>query len=327
MIITYIRSSSYGSHEICEHKYFLEYVLGIKQPSNRSAVQGTIVHAVMEGLAIKRLAQQTGNKTIQNEIFAHLSIEELEPEILIELAWEHYTKMETHISWEKKHHTEVKRLVRKALEYNGGQLDPRNQNVFAIETKFDYTFKEPWAKYDYVLNGKSLSGYLSIKGTVDLITELDRDTLEVTDYKTGARLNWATGKTYSFSDLMRNSQLLIYYIALRKKFPQYKHIIMTIFYIKSGGAFTLPYDDSHLKLAEKIIREKFERIKSVEIPHVRTGKHCGFCSFDKFNEELGMSQCNYFNNKVYEIGIQGVTEQYGSPKVLTTYGDGAGRKA
>ncbi len=38
MIITYLRSSSYGTHSMCEQQYFIEYVLGLKSPSNKKLV-------------------------------------------------------------------------------------------------------------------------------------------------------------------------------------------------------------------------------------------------------------------------------------------------
>ena len=51
MIITYLRSSSYGTHSMCPQQYMMEYILGIRSPSNQKADKGTIVHKVMEILA------------------------------------------------------------------------------------------------------------------------------------------------------------------------------------------------------------------------------------------------------------------------------------
>ena len=58
MIITYLRSSSYGCHDMCPMKYFLEYNLGWRGPSNIKAEKGTVVHKVLEILAIIKLKQQ-----------------------------------------------------------------------------------------------------------------------------------------------------------------------------------------------------------------------------------------------------------------------------
>ena len=52
IIVTYFRSSSYNTHSMCEQQYFLEYVLGYRGPSGQKADKGTIVHKVLEILAV-----------------------------------------------------------------------------------------------------------------------------------------------------------------------------------------------------------------------------------------------------------------------------------
>jgi ATP-dependent helicase/DNAse subunit B len=54
MIISYLRSSSLGTLEMCEMKYFFQYVLGMKDKTNKKAVLGTIVHRTMQVLADKK---------------------------------------------------------------------------------------------------------------------------------------------------------------------------------------------------------------------------------------------------------------------------------
>ena len=41
---------------------------------------------------------------------------------------------------------------------------------------------------------KKLKGQLAIKGTIDLVTKLNDDTIEVVDWKTGRRMDWTTGE-------------------------------------------------------------------------------------------------------------------------------------
>lgn len=63
--VAYIRSSSLNTWESCQHQYYLEYVLGMKGDSNKAADKGTMVHKVMEILAIcKKEFQDTGKKSI-----------------------------------------------------------------------------------------------------------------------------------------------------------------------------------------------------------------------------------------------------------------------
>ena len=51
MIVTYIRSSSYGNYDFCQMQYFMTYVLGYRSESGKKAQLGTTCHKVMECLA------------------------------------------------------------------------------------------------------------------------------------------------------------------------------------------------------------------------------------------------------------------------------------
>jgi hypothetical protein len=61
MDITYLRSSSFGSWEFCQHKFFISSNLGIDEPSNKKADMGTVCHKVLEILACLKKAQQEKN--------------------------------------------------------------------------------------------------------------------------------------------------------------------------------------------------------------------------------------------------------------------------
>ena len=62
MIICYHRSSSLGTFDMCEMKYFFQYVLGMKDKTNKKAVLGTVFHRVMQVLADKKIAQLNKKK-------------------------------------------------------------------------------------------------------------------------------------------------------------------------------------------------------------------------------------------------------------------------
>ena len=119
-----------------------------------------------------------------------------------------------------------KGLVDDALKYNDGQFDPRKRNVVASEPQFDIAIEEDWAKYEYKMpDGKLVEGRLAIKGTIDLVTEVDEGVIEVIDWKTGRRLNWATGEEKTYEKLLEDPQLLLYNYAISKLFPEYKQAI------------------------------------------------------------------------------------------------------
>ncbi|MAJ03272.1 MAG: hypothetical protein CMH03_00685, partial [Marinovum sp.] len=116
-------------------------------------------------------------------------------------------------------------------------------NVVDPEPHFDIPIEEDWAKYEYEMpNGEVIEGRLAIKGTIDLVTKIDDDTIEVIDWKTGRRLDWATGQEKDYKKLTTDAQLLLYNYAISKLYPDYKQAIMTIFFVKDGGPFSMCFD-------------------------------------------------------------------------------------
>lgn len=183
MIITYLRSSSYGTHSMCEQQYFIEYVLGLRSPSNKKADKGTIVHKVLEILACIKLAEQNKQSTINDDIIGKINITKYNLNTIIEKIYNYYTKQFTHHEWELKDYKDCHNWVNKAISFNSGMFDPRNRNILQPEQHFDIEIKKDWAKFKYNHQGEELEGYLAIKGTIDLITKLDDNTIEIIDWK------------------------------------------------------------------------------------------------------------------------------------------------
>lgn len=72
--VSYVRSSSYNNFDFCQQQYFLSYVLGIPKPTPKKADQGTVVHKVMECLALLNQAyEKTGSLEIEDEALGKLS--------------------------------------------------------------------------------------------------------------------------------------------------------------------------------------------------------------------------------------------------------------
>ena len=67
MIVCYHRSSSLGTLEFCEQKYFLQYNLSYKDKQNKKALMGTIVHKVMQTLGDKKIAMAKGLDFVDDE--------------------------------------------------------------------------------------------------------------------------------------------------------------------------------------------------------------------------------------------------------------------
>ena len=192
MIVTYIRSSSYGNYDYCEMQYFFTYVLGWQSPSGKKAQLGTAVHKVMECLASckKYLQDHPDDKTMKIVDDAIGDVEFTKRSLntkkfvteLLERSYEYYTSSDNH----KYYPADFKfcrEQVDTAITYNDGEFDPRNREIVATEPTFDIPIEEDWAKFTYDINGETVNGQLAIKGTVDLITKVDDGIIEVVDWK------------------------------------------------------------------------------------------------------------------------------------------------
>ena len=327
MIITFMRSSMLGTYKWCPHKAFGEYVLGIKGPGNKKAEKGNIIHKVMECLAHIKKCQQDGKTQFFSDGIGNTTLEEATIERLLLLAYEYYKSQSIH-SWTEKDFKECKKWVDKALEFSGGMFDPRNQNILEAEKIFDIEINTDWSSYEYRLpDGTEIKGKLRIKGTIDLIVNDSDSVLEIVDYKTGKKLDWATEKNKDFTSLCKDEQLLLYYYAAKNLFPE-KEIIITIFYINDGGPYTIPMDENSYKAAEFMIKNRFNEIKSVLIPRRDITWKCNkLCQLGQtIAPNTCITMCEFLHREILKKGIGKVSIEHKVPGFdPTSYGSGGGR--
>lgn len=330
MIICYHRSSSLGTLEMCEMKYFFQYVLGMKDKTNKKAVLGTIFHRTMQVLADKKLAQLNKQKTLKNDDIKNLTFAQCDDiEYITRVCFDYYKKNEEDVGLGNEDYKTCIGWVKKAIAYNNGSLDPRNQNVHATELFFDIEIKKPWAKYSYDVNGKNFTGYLAIKGTIDLILKEDDAYFQVLDYKSGKRLNWASGKEKTHEDLYSDKQLLLYFYALKNMYPDHD-FYTSIFYVNDGGLFDIVFSDSDYEKAENMLKEKFEYIRSIQIPRQLSNDQSNWkCTkLCKFSENFTGSKkttCQYFHDLIKSEGMDSVVAKHADLDKLGKYGAGGGR--
>lgn len=326
MIITYLRSSSYGTHSMCEQQYFIEYNLGIRSPSNQKADKGTIVHKVMEILADISLATQKGNLHINDDICGQINVLDYDLNSIIDIVYEYYTSRFTHHNWKPLDLKHCRKWVEKAITVQNGNFDPRNQKIIQPEQRFDIEIKKPWAYYKY---SEDMEGYLSIKGTIDLIAQPNENTIEIIDYKTGRRLDWATGEEKTFGKLQKDPQLRMYHYAASVLYPDIEHIIVSIYFINDGGIFSMCYHKEDLFETENMIRRKFETIKNCKKPRLNKSWKCTkLCHFGKnfFPEPVieyrdhqlcdkgtPMTMCEQIRHAIQVAGMDATVDKYTVP--------------
>ena len=339
MLITYLRSSSIGTYSMCEQKYFMNYVLGIKDKDNAKALMGSVVHKNLELLARYKLAQQNSETFVYDDNFGKMRPSEFKKlEKLNERSLKFYEESFPGImpSNAKKITLEWTKAAITNLECS---MDPRNQNIFAVEEFFEIEIPHEWAKYKYEIGGKVIEGQLGIKGTVDLIVKEDDLYLHVIDYKSGRRYNWATETVKEYDDLQSDKQLLLYYYALRTKYPD-KRFYISIYYINDhkiddvlveGGVFSFAFDDDDFKKAEELLKKEFEQIKKNNRPRLYSQKNthwkCKYlCRYSQIIPEISTTvpACIFIKDEIEKKGIDKVTEEYADFDKLTKY-TGGGR--
>ncbi len=311
----------------------MQYNLSFKDKTNKKALMGTITHKVMQTLGDKKVAMNNGLDIVEDdETGRNLTLEECDNlELLNDIAFNYYSNAFPEVDITEADKRTCLKWAEKAVAYQDGALDPRNQDVFATELFFDIEIKEPWAKYKYDFEDQTIEGYLSIKGTVDLIVSQGGDYYEILDYKTGKRIDWATGEEKTYEKLQKDTQLLLYYYALKNMYPE-REFSVSIYYINNGGLFSMVFDEDDYKLAESILRKKFEQIRSIQQPRLLSNEHAHWkckklCLFSSEYEDSGKSICQHIRDEVKEKGIVKVVEEYGKIDKIATYGDGGGRLA
>lgn len=185
MIITYLRSSSVGSFNWCQHKYFIEYVLGKRDVGGKKAEMGSTVHKVLEILAREKLALQNG----QTEFFEEETKTHWKSPVVVEdalkVSFDYYESKSAH-DWTDEDLRTCRNWVSNTLNYSDGLFDPRNRKIILPEQYFDLEIPYDWAKYEFQDPhdpSKTIRGRLQIKGTMDLITEVEDNLIEYVDWK------------------------------------------------------------------------------------------------------------------------------------------------
>ena len=327
-------------------KTFISYNLGFKEKANFKATAGNAVHKALELLGLYKYAIQKGEHYIENEIFDNpYSISNISIDHSFHLGWEFYKKTHPEYSeWnETKTILKYKKMYDELLKFRNGAYNPLNLNIIQPEQFFEFEIKEPWAKYEYDINGKSLSGYLKLRGTVDLITYNDEGYYTSIDWKTGRRVNWSKGdwfdpKTKEYKDLQLDKQLLLYYYALVKMLKTYD-ITSIIYYLQDGGPFELCFGEEYYYKAEEMIKKEFNELNNITLPKLtkHTGnsaenhynkRKCGWCDFNKIQPKISTEKtvCEHFRTELISLGMDKVLDKHVKVENLNNYSGGGRSK-
>lgn len=136
-------------------------------------------------------------------------------------------------------------------------------------------------------------------------------------HNTGQRRDWAKNKKKSYDDLCNDFQLMLYYYALKQKFPHIDHIIVSIFFIRDGGPFTVTFDDSILPILESRLEQRFKEIQKCVKPELLDASQKDFrcnriCDFykNKLRKTDKKNLCKTIHEEINQNGMDWVIKKY-----------------
>lgn len=330
--VTYVRSSSFNNWGLCQHQYFLTYILGIPQPAGKKAQLGTILHKVMECLANAKVAADNGESFFEDAELGKLPVSYYRTptfvDQLLTASFNYYTypTRTTHRFYLSDKNT-IAGWLKDTLELGKGIFDPRNRKIVGAESYFDVPLTEDWAKYDFidVTTNQKVTGSLRLQGTIDLITEIGPNMYEVIDWKTGQRKDWATDKEKDFDKLSQDPQLRIYHYAVSQMFPEIKTIAMTINFVRDGGPFTMAYDADDIKETLEMLKIRCTQIRQCVRPSLKSnsGTHwfcTRVCHFGRTPHPKDPSKtiCQYIKCKIQKQGLDETIRTESNPRYNST---------
>ena len=109
---------------------------------------------------------------------------------------------------------------------------------------------------------------------------------------------------------------MLYYYAANRLYPKAKQILVTIFYIRDGGPFTICFDDDTIIETENRIKTRLQEIQQCELPelHDYSQQHfkCRYlCDYYKNQSPNGNTNlCLFIHEQLKEKGMKEVVELY-----------------
>jgi hypothetical protein len=241
-------------------------VIGLDDPSGKAALQGNIVHRVFEWMV--KLNKR--GKAI--------------PEAwLIERAWDEFVATRPDLGLRKvtsRGEAADYRKCRNAVEivldddyYNPCTM----RNIIGAEIRFRIELPgEDWA----VREGDEIRQF-AIRGFIDLVREIDQDTVEIIDWKTGQRMDFYSRTPIGAQSLIRSIQPRIYHLAVTELFPQYRDVILTFHYMLDGGPITISLSQDDIPETLSMLWAFMKAVQGDNILRRNRSWKCKMCSYNR----------------------------------------------
>lgn len=232
----YFRASSINTYADCQFKYFLNYSLGIPSKAGKKAELGTICHLVLEILA---KAKKNGRKMFDSKFTT--------PIYLLDCVLKRWKQKFPEFGFDDKDREFCRDQIRFVLQ---SKFNPMSLDVIKVEHQFQLK-----------LNLHGFPEGFELRGTMDLVTKENNDTIHIIDYKTGQRTDWITGEPKELKDFFKDNQLKFYALVCRLLYPNYKYYMFTIIFTRDGGPFTVTFERQELENMLNWLRQLQAEVK------------------------------------------------------------------
>lgn len=143
--------------------------------------------------------------------------------------------------------------------------DP-SEKVLGLELRFGFPYGNPTIP-------AVTAGGTHLTGAIDKLTELDKDTIVILDYK-------SSHTALTEDEAATDEQLSLYDLVVSKLYPQYKNIIMVLDYLRLKPVITHRTEEQRA-LFEKFVDETAAVINSLEEKDCKPNINglCGWCDY------------------------------------------------
>lgn len=284
-----LSASGFDCYTSCNWKWYLQYILGFEDVSSAAALQGTLIHKVLEILSRAVVVKHDRNSKI------------FDPSYLWDICFNHYYNSEPYIA-ELIEPAKLKKICQGFHELLRSPYTPIRDNTISAEAKFDIELREP----DFKIKGTN--SFLRLRGRIDRVDKIDDKSIEVVDYKSGSRVCWDSQDKHKKTpeDLYEDIQPKMYHLAAKHLYPWAENILVTFIYIVDGGPVTAIFCDDDIKETKNIIKKRFKAIESNEDPQKNVSWRCkNFCYF---GDKSGI--CRNVWDEKEEVGHKFIENKY-----------------
>lgn len=296
--------SRINTNNDCEFKYFLQYHLRLPESkeSNIYGVKGTAAHEALEFYAnfkrgLKEEAEEDVEKTLK-AFYAKTELWKLDNGIRKAKGFTHPVgKYCEGCPWATKgglcsianipfvdvegcprpNFEDDLALVKKTVARS--DYDIFNRKIIGAEVKFDLDIED-----------------IRVRGVIDLVTEMDDETIEIIDFKSG-------NSTKGHAAARKDAQMRTYNLVAKLIWPEYKYRMMTLYYLrKVDGIVTCVFSKEDDELTMKSLHRAWNSIKENQDPH-RPSYPFWLCNYCVGHDKCGIIKDSFVKNGKFKLPV------------------------